>query len=96
MSSKKLFVWILAIAFPTAWILSVLRFDSSVFKTIFKVLFFPFGYIYLRIEEYYLGQGHQAIMGNEIVEILIWVAFILLQVFLYYFVLKAIKSWLKK
>ncbi|MDY0282086.1 MAG: hypothetical protein RBR35_16160 [Salinivirgaceae bacterium] len=96
MKTKKLFLWTFAVVFPTAWLLSVLRFDSQTFKVLFKILFFPFGYIYLLIEDYYVRNGNHAIMNNEILEFSLWVIFISLQVFLYYYIFRIVSNKLKR
>lgn len=96
MKTRKLLLITSIVLYPVAWVTSVFRFDSAIFSGIFKILFFPFGYIYLLMEKTALSNGKHAILDNEITEFAVWFLMITLQIVLFTILVKYILSIKKR
>ena len=90
----KTFFIIFAIVFVLFWVLSLKCIGTQVF---FKVLMFPFGFLYAVVSSYWwntYGPAHW--INDEILGFLLIFLVIIAQTFVYYYIYKFIKARKKR
>jgi len=88
---RKHVILTVAFVFAIAWILGFLRFESEVALVMYKVLMFPFGYLYLLTESYSQTVPAPRILQNEFIQIALFLVFIMLQAILYVTFIKMLR-----
>lgn len=68
-----------------SWFLGVLRFHVPAIQTLFNVVFFPFGFFNLLIEQSAISDGVSTLLDDEIIQGVLWLIFVTLQSLFYYF-----------
>lgn len=85
----------LIVATPTmaiAWILGALRFNYEIAEVLFKVLLFPFGWLYTIFEASSLNDGMRNWMDDEISQGTLFLIAVLLQAYLCFLIIETIKK----
>lgn len=87
----KLFIF--GSVFMVCWILGALRFQWDFISIIYGILNFPFGVLFLYLDNY----SSSSLMNNEFVSVLIWGITVLCQGGIYYSLFKYTKAkWYEK
>lgn len=68
-----------------SWLLGVLRFHIPGVQTLFNVVFFPFGFFNLLLEQRAISDGVSTFLDDEIIQGVLWLIFVILQSLFYYF-----------
>jgi len=93
MKRVKVYVIFLVATLLIGWLLGVLRFENVLFDIFFKVIFFPFGFLYALYESYCTGAfSSSSCFNNEFLQIILFVICLVMQSLLYYLVYYKIKK----
>lgn len=85
----KLLIW--GFVFITSWVLGALRFQWDFISVIYGILNFPFGVLFLHLDNYlWTNYPSSSWLNNEFVSILIWGITVLCQGGIYYSLFKNI------
>jgi len=81
---NRRFFWIGLITFFESWVLGFLRFQFESLHTIYQIINFPFGFIYLEQEENLLKVDFEvSILNGEIFQSIVWIISVFLQAMLF-------------
>jgi hypothetical protein len=87
MKRVKVYVIFLVTTLLMGWLLGVLRFENVFFDILFKVIFFPFGFLYALYESYCTGAfSSSSCFNNEFLQIILFVICLIMQSLLYYLI----------
>lgn len=75
-----------------AWLLGALRFNHEIAEVLFKVLLFPFGWLYTIFEASSLNDRGRNWMDDEISQGTLFLIAVLLQAYLYFFIIEKIRK----
>ena len=84
------------VTMAVAWILGALRFDHEIAEILFKMLLFPFGWLYTILETSSLNDGVRNWMDDEISQGTLFLLAVLLQAYFYFLIIEKIKKPNKK
>ena len=93
MHVTKSYWFILLITVLSFWMLGVLRFDHQWAEMMFKVLLFPFGYLYLVYESYAASSfGITHMLNDEVLQMIVFLTAVVGQSLIYYLLFSYVKS----
>ena len=92
MKTYKLKLLILITTIVIAWVLGVFRFEYEWALIIYKIVLFPFGFIYLLHESYYINNlSSSHFFNNEFFQLFVFGITTVLQAYLFYFLIRKMK-----
>ena len=92
-SSLYFKVYVFGFVFIISWILGALRFQWDFISIIYGILNFPFGVLFLYLDNYlWTNYPSSSLLNNEFVGVLIGGITVLLQSVIYYSLFKKIKT----
>jgi hypothetical protein len=92
MTPFKRYIIIATITMAFAWLMGALRFNYEIAGVLFKVLLFPFGWIYTIIESQSVNDGLRNWMDDEVSQGTIFLLAVLLQAYIYFLILKLLNK----
>jgi hypothetical protein len=94
MKIRKEFIVIFLTTLLIAWAFGVLRFENEIFSVLFKVILFPFGFLYTLYETYCMNAfGTSSFLNDEFFQMGIFCVSVILQSLMYYIIFRKIKSY---
>lgn len=85
-TSFKRYLLVATITMAVAWMFGVLRFTYPIAEKVFQIVLFPFGWLYIIIENYVIHDGMQDWMDDEFGQGLLFLLLVLLQAWFYYLI----------
>jgi len=96
MTPFKRYIIIATITMAVAWLLGALRFNYEIAGVLFKVLLFPFGWLYTLIESHSVNDGLRTWMDDEVSQGTLFLFAVLLQAYVYFAIIQLVKKLHKK